>query len=420
MLEIDGVPVERSASPESASELAAVLGEAHAAGLSLAAVGGGSKLHLGNPPRPVHLAVHTARIRGIVEYEPGNLTVSVRAGTTLEDLQQLLGAENQFLPLDPPHLDRATLGGLTACNSSGPIRFRYGTVRDMLLGIRVVLADGTQTKAGGKLVKNVTGYDMCKLYAGSLGTLGVITELTFKVQPKSEALATVSLTCPSLRAAFEAAQALLRDDLAPDAIEVLNDCAFAVLTGDAHGMPWVLLVRFGEADAAVRWQVDRMRKIAADAGAAVSGVLDARESGAIWRQMASLRAGPATGGVLLLKCPVLHNSAVETGRRLQEMGARLSARTLIFCHAGNHILYGRYEWPDGICDPGSVRREILALRGQCLAEGGHAVVEMAPLDVKRGLDVWGYQAPALDLMRRIKSQFDPKGLLNPGRYVGGI
>jgi glycolate oxidase FAD binding subunit len=419
-MEIDGIPVERAEAPESAEKLAQVMKAASDAGMSMIAVGGGTKLHLGNPPRSAQLAVHTSRLQGIVEYEPDNLTISVRAGTTLENLQRELSTENQFLPLDPPQRSGATIGGVVACNASGPIRFRYGTVRDMLIGIRIVHVDGTQTKAGGKLVKNVTGYDMCKLYAGSLGTLGIFSELTFKVQPKPEAVATVFLAYPSLRGAQEAAQAMLHADLTPDAMEALDGQAFEALTGEAHVSPWILLLRFGETDASVRWQVDRVREIAATRGGTVFNVLDTPESERCWQRVASVRESPGSGEELLLKCSVLYHSAVETERRMRAVGERLQARFLCACHAGTNILYGRYEWLNGSSEAGDVRREITELRRYCVSVGGHMVVEKARPDVKRDLDVWGYQAPALDLMRRIKTQFDPAGLLNPGRFAGGI
>ena len=419
-MHIDGIPIEREATPESVEELAHVVREACDDGLSMVAVGGGTRLHLGNPPHSARLALHTGRLRGVVEYEPDNMTVSVRAGTPLQELQDSLSSRKQFLPLDPPHSERATLGGLVATNASGPIRFRYGTVRDMLIGIRVVHADGTQTRAGGKLVKNVTGYDMCKLYTGSLGTLGIISELTFKVQPKSEAVATAVLAYPSLHAALEATQSFLRADLMPDAIEALNCPAFEALTGDRDVAPWILLLRFGDADAAVRWQLDCLRAIAPAGGGEVLNALGTQESEELWRRAASARERQGNGKELLLKCSVLYQSTVAAGRRMVEIGLRLQARTLLFCHAGTSIIYGLYEWPDEGCDAGDLVREIADLRRQCTAAGGHLVVEKAQPEVKQRLDVWGYEAPALDVMRRIKLQFDPKGLLNPGRFVGGI
>ena len=420
ILDIDGVPVQREAFPESIEELAQLMKEAHVAGVSMIPIGAGTRLEFGNPPHSAGLAMHTARLHGVVEYEPANLTVSVRAGTPLRKLQEILRAENQFLPLDPPHAGRATLGGIVACSSSGPIRFRYGTVRDMVIGIRVVHADGTATKSGGKLVKNVSGYDMCKLYAGSLGTLGITTELTFRVQPVPQETATLALAFPSPGTAFAASQALIHADLAPDAMEALNHDAFASLHGDARGAPWVLLLRFGETEEAVRWQVDRAREMAAASQGEVLYVQDAAESETFWQRAAGLREIPAGVDALLLKCPALCQTAVETGRRLSDLGKRLGARTLVFCHAGTWILYGRYEFPSGACDAAHLRQEIAELRRQCIPSGGHVIVESAHAEVKRGLDTWGYEGSALELMRRIKAQFDPAGLLNPGRFVGGI
>ncbi len=418
--DIDGVPIEREESPESVQELARTMNDAHSAGLSMIPVGGGTKLHLGNPPRSARLAVHTHRLRGIAEYEPGNLTVTARAGTTVQELQDALKAANQFLPLDPPDPEHATLGGVVVCNTSGPIRFRFGTVRDMLIGIRIAHADGTVTKAGGKLVKNVTGYDMCKLYTGSLGTLGIVSEVTLKVQPMAEAIATVIVAYPSFRAALEATQIFIREDLTPDAMEAFNSGAFEALAGDSQTVPWLLGLRFGETDGAVRWQVDRVRTLARDGDGTVLTVLDTGESIEFWRRAASAREESSPASTILVKCSVLYQSAAETERRMADLGARLGVRTLLFCHAGTCVFYGRYECPGSNGDAADLRREIGDLRGHCVAAGGHLVLEKAPLAVKQGLDVWGYHAPAVALMRRIKSQFDPKGLLNPGRFVGGI
>ncbi len=419
-LHIDGVPVESEVAPQSAAELAQVMKEACTCKLSMIPVGGGTQLFLGNPPRSADLALHTRQLRGVVEYEPDNLTAAVRAGTTLQELQEILARENQFLPLDTPHPQRATIGGLLATNASGPLRFRYGTLRDMLLGIEIVHANGARTRAGGKLVKNVSGYDMCKLYAGSLGTLGVISEMTFKVQPKPEAVATAMVACPALPAALETTQCLLRADLMPDAMEAVNDAAFAAATGMASAAPWVLLLRFGETDAAVRWQLDRLRILAPEAGGEVVNVLGTAESGEFWQNVASARSPLEGTNDLWFRCSVLYQSMAETSRRMSGWGERLQAKMLMFCHAGSMILHGRYRWPDGDCAAEELARAVAELRRYCVSVGGHLVVEKARPEVKHSLDVWGYETPALEMMRRIKSGFDPQGLLNPGRFVGGI
>jgi glycolate oxidase FAD binding subunit len=223
-----------------------------------------------------------------------------------------------------------------------------------------------------------------------------------------------------LRAALEATQVFLRADLMPDAMEAVNRDAFEAMNGSAGPDPWLLLIRFGETEEAVRWQLDRIREIAPAGGRTVLNVLDTRESGDFWQRAASARESAGNGNELLLKCSVLYRAVADIECRMSEMGQRLQARTLLFCHAGTSILYGPYDWPQEGCDAGDLRREITELRRHCAASGGHLVVEKVRPEVKQGLDVWGYQAPAVEMMRRIKKQFDPKGLLNPGRFVGGI
>lgn len=420
LLAIDQVPVEREQSPASPEELSEILRSAQETGATVVPVGGGTKLPLGNPPRSASLAVLTSRLSGIVEYEPDNMTVSVLAGTPLLKLQEVLKKNSQFLPLDPPHPAKATIGGLVACNTSGPIRFRYGTIRDLLLGVKIVHAGGTRTKAGGKLVKNVTGYDMCKLYTGSLGTLGILTELTFKVQPRSEALATVLLSYSSPQAALEATQVFLRSDLLPDAMEVWNAPAIESLMRESGSPPWTLAVRFGEVAPAVEWQVNRLKEVLGQTDGELMRVLDSSESESWWDQAASAREVSGGGEEATVKCSVLYHSTAETALRMEEMGKRLGARTALYCHAGTYVIYGHYEWvPEGPPTE-KLREEFTALRLHCAAQGGHTVVERVRPEVKRGFDVWGYGAPALEIMRRIKHEFDPRGILNPGRFVGGI
>ncbi len=423
MIEIDGLPTEREETPATPQELSRVMKDAYDGGITMIPVGGGTKLHLGNIPRSAQLAIRTTRLNGIVEYEPDNMTVSVLAGTPLQELQNVLRGSNQFLPLDPPHASQATLGGIVACNSSGPIRFRYGTVRDMLIGVKIVHADGTATKAGGKLVKNVTGYDMCKLYIGSLGTLGILSELTFKVQPRSDCLASVFLAYSSIAAALEATQLVLKSELLPDGLEVWNREALQPMSEflSQSEAPWVLMIRFGEVEAATRWQVEKLKEVAPCSGGEILDILSTEQSQQVWERASSARETPDSREEVSVKCSVLYRSTPETARLMLELGGRLGARTLLYCHAGNYVLYARYLWENGARRSANELHEaILDLRRYCQAEGGHTIVEKIRPEAKNAFDVWGYEAPALEIMRRIKQEFDPKGLMNPGRFVGGI
>jgi glycolate oxidase FAD binding subunit len=419
LVEIDGIVIEREETPASLQELSEIMRQSWQAGTPVVPTGGGTKLTLGNPLRSAGMVLRLSRLSGIIEYEPDNMTVSVRAGTSLHELQSALSRANQFLPLDPPHSDRATAAGLVACNTSGPIRLRYGTLRDMLIGVRVVHADGSATKAGGKLVKNVTGYDMCKLYTGSLGTLGILSELTFKVWPKPEVLSTIIIVRESFEEALETTQAILRSGLLPDAVEAWNASAFQRLTGEDIGSAWAVMVRFGDIRRAVEWQVGRIGEII-PSGAGRVHVLEEGESESFWHKAASAREQSEGVEDARIKCSVLSQSAAGTVRRMEAMAEKLGARASLFCHAATNVVYGHYAWQSSVPDTETLLREFASLRSHCAGVGGHMVVEKVKPEVKRGFDVWGYEAKALAVMRQIKQQFDPKGLLNPGRFVGGI
>jgi len=417
---IDGLSVLREEFPSSVDELAEAVKSAAASKEPMSATGGGTKLHIGNPLRSAPVMIHTGALSGVVEYEPDNMTVSALAGTRLGELQNVLRGRRQFLPLDPPAAEAATLGGLVACNTSGPLRFRYGTVKDMLLGVRILHADGTRTKAGGKLVKNVTGYDMCRLYTGSLGTLGLFTELTFKVNPLPETNATLLASYRDLDSLLQAKQDCLAAGLLPDAIEGWNSSAFAPLGPTATPAHWFLMVRFGDVMPAVEWQVAKLREIVAHGGGEVLQLLEGEASERFWQGASSLREASEGAETAAVKCSVLHRSTSEAALRMERLAGRLGARLSVYCHAGACVLYGRFAWDEARPQPLELRRELEELRKYCVSAGGHAVIERAGPAVKDGLDVWGYEAPALEVMRRIKREFDPNGLLNPGRFVGGI
>ncbi|MGH8247340.1 MAG: FAD-binding oxidoreductase, partial [Gammaproteobacteria bacterium] len=218
-------------------------------------------------------------------------------------------------------------------------------------------------------------------------------------------------------------QLFLRSDLQPDAIEAWNGRAVRSLFGSPSNTdsPWLLMIRFGDVEAAVRWQVAKVQEIGPGSGGHILGILSAEESEAFWQQAAGAREIRAHGPEALIKCSVLYQSAAETADRLQALGQQVKAQTSVYCHAGTYVLHGRYEWNPGEEPPAQeLRKGFLALREHCLSAGGHLVVEKVRPEVKNGLDVWGYDAPALKIMRSIKQEFDPKGLLNPGRFVGGI
>jgi glycolate oxidase FAD binding subunit len=348
--------------PASTDEAAAVLRDA--AGPVLFR-GAGTKQDWGGRPRGVDLVVDTTRLTGVVEHAAGDLIVVVRAGTPLAELQDKLAPAGQQLALDDPL--GATVGGTVAANTSGPRRMLYGTVRDLLIGITVVRADGVVAKAGGKVVKNVAGYDLGKLFTGSYGTLGLITECAFRLHPLPAATAVVTREVDTPAEVGRTVAGILAAQVVPSGIEV---------DSTPQGYRISVLVEGTPAGVAGR-------------------VATLGEPGPVPDWWGRYPWEPGEIGVKV-SVPI---SGVP----------KLLGTARIRGSAGTGVLYAAVDSPD----------EVEALRAAAHAAGGHAVVLTAPDAVRDALDLWG-PVPGLELMRRVKAQFDPDGRLAPGRFVGGI
>ena len=389
----------RRVRPGDAAELARALREADEASLAVVPTGAGTQQYVGNRPRRVDLVLETTSLSGIVEHTPADLTITVRAGTPFADLEAHLHASGQRLPLDPPHRERATVGGLMATNASGPRRAKYGTLRDLVIGTRVALVDGSITRAGGKVVKNVAGYDLNKLYLGSLGTLGVIVEATFKVLPLPAREAAIVAAFPSLRAATEAGVALARTSLRPAAVEAhdLDRTARLVVAAD------------GDAAAVQRVLSDAAR-IASEHGAtSVEPASDLESALSSSRRLVE----SADGVVLRASLPLAAQAAfVDEVRRIA--GDR--AMATIAVHAASGIVRTRLTG-----DSDALRQASLDVFAMAKTLEGDAWLEHVAEALREAIgDVWFGEPPGFFLMHRIKQEFDPRGTLNPGRFVGGI
>jgi glycolate oxidase FAD binding subunit len=402
-VEIDGISPQERISPATADELAAALKAASDAGKSAAALGGGTQLDLGMPPKRLDLLIATSRLDRVVEYEPADLTVTVEAGMRYAELQRVLGEQGQFLALDPPAADGATIGGVIATNASGPLRFSYGTARDLVIGTRVANADGTLTRAGGRVVKNVAGYDLNKLYIGSLGTLNIIVELGFKLAPIPPAAESVIGQFADLEAAHNVVNAVVHSSLSPLAIELLGPGA-----ASAAGLPNsnLLVFRLGGYPQAVERQA---RDLASLIGQHGGNRVDASTD--VWADLARMRVAARQRAVVLKAAAPISASTTLVdilSRRLQGL------EPLVWSHAGSGIAYAASN---------SLDAELLAaLRREITALGTNAslVIERCPTVLKHAVDVWGDPGASVGLMRAIKAKLDPNGTLNPGRYVGGI
>jgi glycolate oxidase FAD binding subunit len=404
---VDGVRPELVAEPASVPEASELLRAASRAGLRTVFAGGGSKLGLGNPPERLDLLVSTRRLQRVLEHAAGDLVVKVEAGARLADLQDALAPAGQWLALDPPE-PGATVGGTVAANASGPRRFRYGTARDLVIGITVVLADGTVAHAGGKVVKNVAGYDLGKLFCGSLGTLGLIAEVTFRLHPRPAAAAVVTLAVEWPGQVGEAVQRLLRASLVPSAVEL-------VWPGNGPGRGELTVVFEG-----IRPGVEAQ---AATAARLLGEVGEAEELGpggteAALSQLGALPWEKAEVGIKAAVPPAeLPGALADLG--VDPRGMRFGR---LAAHAGTAVVRVGLAGVGGgdASQVELVAGLITAARERLAARGGTLVVTEAPVELKRAVDVWGPPGDAIELMRRVKRQFDPDRLLAPGRFVGGI
>ena len=392
--------------PTTTDELAKVITLVHRNNWSILPCGSGSKLSWGGICKNVDLVVSTERLNRVIEHAVGDLTVTVEAGVKLKDLQDILLKTGQFLPLEPAYPQEATLGGIIATADSGSLRHRYGGVRDMLLGISFVRCDGQIAKAGGRVVKNVAGYDLMKLFTGSYGTLGILTEVTFRVYPVQEAAGTVVLVGDG-EAIASTTKTLLSSALTPTAVDLLSTQLVTQL-GLGQGMG--LMVRFQSVAQSVTQQSSRLLEVGQKLGLQGNLYSDTNEA-SLWESLPEQIWTTPQQPAITCKIGVLPTTAVTT---LTQLDTLTSSQGLGLIHAGSGLGLLRL-------DPATVTPQtIMEIRRYCQAQNGFLTVLEAPISLKQQLDVWGYSGNGLNIMRGIKQQFDPKNLLSPQRFVGGI
>jgi glycolate oxidase FAD binding subunit len=386
--------------PASVGELGDCVRAAASAGQAVYPLGGGTTLGHGLPPTKRGVVVSTARLDQVLDYPARDMTVTVQAGITLARLAALLAAENQRLPIDVPNAARATLGGALAVNASGPRRYSQGTLRDYVIGISAVNDEGREIKAGGRVVKNVAGYDLCKLYVGSLGTLGVISQVTLKLKPRPEGHALLTLGCTA-DAVGPLLDTLHRSRTRPVCLELLNAAA-----AEALGFPtesaWMLVVGFEDNREVVSWQVQQLIKELAAASATAVTVLAEKSAVPLWSALVEFVAWPEA--CLTFKANLLPSAVAAFCRQ--------AAGLLIQAHAGSGIVIGHAA---GDLTADRATAMLKGLLTTATAARGNLIVTRCPPAWKAALPVWGVPRGDAWLMRRVKDALDPRGLFNPGR-----
>jgi glycolate oxidase FAD binding subunit len=413
---IDGLLPRLVVTPENAKDVASVITLTTQHGLTALARGGGAHMHLGAIPDPFDVLIETSKLTCIQEHEAPDLTCQVEAGITLAALQAQLARKGQWLPLDVAHATQVTIGGILSVNASGPKRLRYGTARDLVIGMRVVQASGEIARSGGRVVKNVAGYDLNKLYVGALGTLGIIVEANFKLQPLPANERTLLLTFANHQDAMQTVSSILGSLLTPSAMELI-DAGAATDMSDFFGLHiptngYTLALDFEGSLTTIERQMADARLIARKHGALLGDDLAGAEQEQFWHAIREHLEGSVT-----CKAAILVSQMAKYLQKLEDICQRHALESAIVAHAGNGILY--IELRPGDATPRLVAA-IAELRQQAQEARGSLVVERCPVDLKRRINVWGEPGANFRLMQRLKEQFDPKGTFVKGRFVGGL
>jgi glycolate dehydrogenase FAD-binding subunit len=392
--EVAGVRPSIIVEPATEQELASVLRLANDAGLGVIPRGGGTKLGWGNPPARADLVLSTSRLDKIIEHAWADLTVTVEAGCTIEKLQAMLAQHGQRLALDALWSARATVGGVLSANDSGALRLRFGSLRELIIGVTLALPDGTLASSGGKVVKNVAGYDLQKLATGALGTLGVITRAVFRVHPLPRLSKSFSVSARSFEESQHVMNAVQDSKLAHAALQVRA-------AGDT---PPVVEVLFEGTEAGLAAQEAQLKKLLAPQAAldAPPAVWNARQD--LWKDSQS---------AVIAKFSVLPAEIAQTLENIQRLGTRHSASWQAVIEAFGIGWLRLSGSPENLI---SVLRE---LRAKLESKNGSLILVQRP-HTPPPFDAWGSAGDALPLMRAVKQQLDPKNTLNPGRFVGRI
>ncbi len=392
--------------PQTIEALTAIVRQAAQQHWRMLVCGNASKINWGKISQDIQLVISTQKCERLIEHATGDLTVTVEAGMKLADLQSKLRSHNQFLPIDSPYA-HATLGGIVATADTGSWRQRYGGVRDLLLGLSFVRADGEVAKAGGRVVKNVAGYDLMKLFTGAYGTLGVMTQLTFRLYPLIANSQTLLITGKAEQVA-QATQTIRNSGLTPTAMDLLSA---AVIKQLGLGSDLGLMIRWQTIPESIEQQRSQVEAIAQELDLATSIYQDEQEEN-LWQECGKIISIPQSEEAVTCKFGIPPVAAVGLLKQIGDreefsMGNRhnnILARVHANSGLGRLQLNTDYEL-------------IKQMRSHCQQHQGFLTILDAPQAVKQQIDIWGYSGNAIKTMEAIKHQFDPQNILNPDRFI---
>jgi glycolate oxidase FAD binding subunit len=450
---VDNIAPEAVVFPKNTDQVAEVVKFSNRENLTVVARGSGTKMAMGNPPQKLDLVVCTARMNHMLDVDTANLTMTVEAGVKFRDIQarlatqedrcylplEDLGAESDeiicsdrshsgcFIPIDPPYANKATIGGIIATDTTGPRRLLYNLPRDSIIGIRYVAPNGDIMGSGGKTVKNVSGYDVSKLMVGSMGTLGILCEMTIRLLPLPEKMQTLLVSFTGLSEAYAFAERIFETSLLPAAVEIMNGEAYNHLAmknvPEFESNSYVMAVALEAFSPAVNRMHSEILEMAKSGGAGGDAVLEEDDHRSFWLAMSNLSATVDKKFSGLIKAKL--NYPLSLGKNIIESGES------IFSQA-NLDYYFQTHAGSGICHTGLLIDEkdtaatdkAVAALGQllerCREVDGNLVIQSAPADVKDRLKIWGEIGSSFVIMKRLKNQLDPTGIMSPGRFVEGL
>jgi len=402
--------------PNEIEQVSEIMKLASKESISVIPWGSGTKSALGNLPESVDVVISTKNLDLIIEHCAADLVATTQCGITLKKFQSALNKERQFLAIDPPHVGRkATVGGIIATNDSGPERLRYETLREFLIGLKVVRPDGSIFKGGSKVVKNVAGYDLPKLYVGSLGTLGIIVEATFRLYPVPEYSETYIVGFSTLEDAHNTVSTLLKSDLVVTSLEILNPELVGSLTKrndlDLIDDLYTLAIGIKNVEKAVKDQISTLKMICNQNGGKGKLIIGAQEE-QLWEDIRDFPWELFKAERVVCKASVVVTQIPQVLTTLKRLSDEYGIKTYISARAGNGILIISIKGKIS-----SIIDSLNSLRSFVSSIGGHLILQEAPPEIKARVQVWGDFGSGLGIMKKIKFNFDPNNLLNPGRYI---
>ena len=417
--EIDGLTPEAVFAPDNLEALCTALATCDGERLAVSPVGGLTRTKIGKIPSRYDVAINTSRLRDLVSHNHADLTATVEAGITVWSLQESLAEHGQFVAIDPPLPDQATVGGTLALGTSGPLRWQGWGLRDIVIGMKVATPNSELTKSGGQVVKNVSGYDMSRLHIGGLGTLGLIAEASFKLTPLPAGQATILASFRRPADAFEAGMSVFHGRSSPLATTFLSPVAAQRLDlirkGSHH-----LAVRLHGRPRTLERMIDEAAAVCSRKETLEMDRLEGAEHERIWRAVADFGWDESTRPAASVRISLPPATVGEVLASLESAAAARGLMPAIVAHVPSGIVLVHLYSPGMSIDLGALAQVIADARKLTRQRRGTAVLEQAPLKAKRSIDIWDGGGEAMAIMRRLKDQYDPNYTLNPGRFVGGI